>query len=69
MVRVFDQDYAWTPEDGLDPIAVASVDRWIFKQANHLRYPAARAGASVDDLIQGGRVGARGHRPSGAGPS
>ena len=50
--------WAWTPERGLDVAIARTVDPWIWRQANHLSYPAKRAGLSLEDLVQEGRLAA-----------
>lgn len=52
------RDYRWTPEHGLDPDVVGAVENWIKRQAYGLTRAAARAGLTLDDLIQEGRLGA-----------
>jgi RNA polymerase sigma factor (sigma-70 family) len=58
LVPIQGRDYLWTPEQGLDPEAIQTVDLWIWRGANRLRQVAARCGLSVDDLAQEGRLGA-----------
>jgi RNA polymerase sigma factor (sigma-70 family) len=50
--------YRWTPESGLDPAVIVTVDPWTRLAARQLRYPAAQAGLTVADLVQEGRLGA-----------
>lgn len=57
-VRIQDQTYLWTPGEGLEPSAVATVDNWIWRRARALSRLAAVAGLAVDDLVQEGRIGA-----------
>jgi RNA polymerase primary sigma factor len=58
LVPIRGKEYLWTPEKGLDPAAVETVDGWIWKGANRLRIAAAMCGLSVEDLAQEGRIGA-----------
>lgn len=50
--------YRWSPEAGLDPAVVETVEPWIRQVAGQLSYPAAQAGLTVEDLVQEGRMGA-----------
>jgi RNA polymerase sigma factor (sigma-70 family) len=58
LVTVRGKAFFWTVEDGLDPAAATQMEPWIWATALSLRFPAAKAGHSVDDLVQEGRIGA-----------
>ena len=58
MVHVRGKDYLWTPESGLDPAVVETVDPWIWRGAYRLRVAAQIVGLSVEDIVQEGRLGA-----------
>lgn len=58
LVTIQGKEYLWTPETGLDPAAIETVDLWILRGANRLRTAAALSGLSVDDVAQEGRLGA-----------
>lgn len=58
LIQIQGTEYVWTPGEGLEPEAVQEVDLFIWQQANRLRIPALKAGVSLDDLVQEGRLGA-----------
>jgi RNA polymerase sigma factor (sigma-70 family) len=51
-------DYLWTQEDGLDPEAILTLQRFIWKEARRYQSIGIKAGLSVDDLVQEGQHGA-----------
>lgn len=50
--------WAWSPEEGLDPQIVQTVDAFIWKLANRYSRLGHRSGLTLEDLVQEGRVGA-----------
>ncbi len=58
LVNVAGQDFVWTPERGLDPEVVLTVDRFVWRRALGYRRSAARAGLAPEDLYQEGHLAA-----------
>lgn len=50
--------YAWTPEGGLEPAVIETVEGWIKTQALVFVATGERRGLDLDDLIQAGSLGA-----------
>lgn len=57
-VQVLGRSYTWTPEGGLDPAVVETVEGWIRRQAHTHAQTASRRGLDLEDLLQAGRLGA-----------
>lgn len=58
LVTIQGRTFTWTPEEGLDPAAVSTVERWVWRAAFRMRRIGAIVGLSLDDLIQEGHLGA-----------
>jgi RNA polymerase sigma factor (sigma-70 family) len=57
-VVVGGRTFLWTPEEGLDPAAIAAIDRYCWRQARRYQHAAATGGHTLDDLYQAARMGA-----------
>ena len=57
-ITIQGQAYAWTPEGGLEPAVIETVEGWIKTQALAFVTTGERRGLDLDDLIQAGNLGA-----------
>ncbi len=58
LIRIQGRDYTWEPGQGLDPEAVLTLTRFIWREALRYAGPGAKVGLTVEDLVQEGRHGA-----------
>ncbi|WP_257311177.1 sigma-70 family RNA polymerase sigma factor [Geothrix fuzhouensis] len=58
LVHIKGTDYIWTPEAGLDPAAILTLDAFIWREARKFAATGAKSGLSVEDLVQEGHHGA-----------
>lgn len=58
LIRIQGADYLWTPEEGLDPQAILTLHRFIWREARRYVRAGARIGLALEDLVQEGHQGA-----------
>lgn len=58
LIRIQGVDYRWTPEQGLDPAAVLTLHRFVWREALRFAGAGAKFGLEVQDLVQEGQQGA-----------
>jgi RNA polymerase sigma factor (sigma-70 family) len=58
LIHIQGEDYVWTEEDGLDPAAVLTLRRFIWREAKRYASVGLRSGLSLEDLAQEGQHGA-----------
>ncbi len=58
LIPIQGKDYLWTQEEGLDPAAVLTLERFIWREALKFQNVGLRSGLTLEDLVQEGQHGA-----------